>query len=138
MSVQPTVPFYSVREITVATLDGYSYRFEPNTPIQVANTREVVKALKANGCIPYDENATDGNGSNLKLTTVQDSTEAAFEARKVMILDAIEKLIEADDKTAFTNTGAPQVKAIMALTGIEVLKNQERDAMWKLYRAERM
>lgn len=138
MSVQKTVPFYSPRDITVATLDGYSYRFEANVPQEVANTRNVISALKSSGCIPYDETAADGNGANIKLTTLEDSTEAAFEARKIMILDAIDKLVEADDKTAFTNTGAPQVKAIAALTGIEGLKNQERDAMWKLYKAERM
>lgn len=130
MSVEKTIPYVSLRDIVVPTLDGYALRFESGVPTQVPNFKHTIAAVQAAGCVPADEVKV-----RVKSTTVEEATEAEQNARRDQILVAIGVLKEKGDPIDFNRTGSPQVRSLEAITGFKDISNAERDKAWKAFQA---
>lgn len=131
MSVQNTVPYISLREVTVATTDGYAFRFEANKTLFIPNQRSIIAAVVAAGCAPVTKE------DKPELKTQDDVKDEDVAERKIALFAALDVIIERQEPTDFTRGNVPQVRALETISGIEGIKNAERDAIWKEFKVER-
>ena len=131
MSVEKTIPYVSLREIVVTSLDGYSLRFEPGVPVNVPNFKHTIGAVQAAGCVPADEVQV-----RIKTSTVEEASEAEQAARQAQIIAAIGVLVDKKDPIDFNRSGSPQVRSIETIVGFDI-SNMERDKAWKAYQASK-
>lgn len=131
MSVEKTIPYVSLREIVVTSLDGYSLRFEPGVPVNVPNFKHTIGAVQAAGCVPADEVQV-----RIKTSTVEEASEAEQAARQAQIIAAIGVLVDKKDPIDFNRSGSPQVRSIETIVGFDI-SNTERDKAWKAYQASK-
>lgn len=131
MSVQSKIPYISLRDIVVATLDGYSIRFEKGKPVDVPNFKNVINAVNAAGCVPY----IDGDEKIAPVTrTFEHVTDEQSAARADAIRLAILAIVDRDLPVDFTRAGAPQTRSLETITGFDKISNAERDEAWKSYK----
>lgn len=132
MSVQKTVKYISMRDIVVATTEGYSIRFIANEPSDVPNYKRVIAAVGAAGCIPYEEAM---GLEKVRVKTIEQAKNDETSERLAMIIDGIGQLKERDNPIDFNRAGAPQTRSLEAVTGLDKISNAERDKAWDVFRA---
>lgn len=137
MSVQQTVPYISLKDQVVATTDGYALRFIAGEVTDVPNFRGVIKAVQAAGCVPAEEVGAQVLNKVKKAGTVEDHKEQETADRSALIQQAIIAIIDRGEPSDFTRNGSPQTRSLEQLTGLESIKNAERDAEWKKYQASK-
>lgn len=131
MSTLKKVPYISLRDIVVPTLDGYTVRFVKNVTTHVPNTRNVIKAVQAAGCVPVEDDAEAP-----KLKTIEDLNDDEVEKRKLALFAALDVIVERNEPTDFTNAGVPQTNSLETISGFQVSVT-ERNKVWKEFKAER-
>lgn len=132
MSVQKTVPYISLRDIVVATLEGYAIRFVASMPTDVPNHRGVIAAVQAAGCVPF----RDGDDKIKPISrTIEHANEDEVAARKEALYLAIQTILDRDNPVDFNRAGAPQTRSLETITGFDKISNAERDAAWKAFKA---
>jgi hypothetical protein len=130
MSVQQKVPYISLRDVVVATLDGYSIGFKANTTTYVPNSKRVIAAVQAAGCVPVTEDTEAP-----ELITIEQYSEEVAEERRIALFAAMDVIREREEPTDYTRNGAPQVRSLETISGFQI-SNTERDKVWKEYKAE--
>lgn len=135
MSVKQTVPYISLKDQVVATLDGYALRFVAGEVVDVPNFKNVIAAVQAAGCVPAEEVGAQVRDKITKTKTVEEHNAETAEERSAKIQMAILAIVHDSEPANFTRNGSPQTRALEQIAGIENIKNAERDAEWKKYLA---
>ena len=135
MSVQNTIPYISLRDIVVATTDGYALRFVAGEPTEVPNYKTVIQAVKSAGCMPVEEIGARVIATKTKTIDEVSAEEAAGRADAIQL--AIGAIVDGGQPIDFNRAGAPQTRSLEKLTGFEKISNAERDAAWKTYQANK-
>lgn len=135
MSVQKTIPYISLRDIVVATTDGYALRFTAGVPTEVPNYKGVITAVQAAGCMPVEE--VGARVVATKTRTIEDVTDEEAAKRADALQLAIGVIMERNDPIDFNRAGAPQTRSLEQITGFEKISNAERDKAWKAYQASK-
>lgn len=111
------------RNYTLNSLYGHSIRFEKGVPTKVPPS--VYNEAVAIGATPADGTDPDVLQDVPQKVTVQDPAE-----RAQLILDAVNKLAETNNRKDFTAAGSPTVKAVEKITEFDV-DAREIAAAWQ-------
>lgn len=131
MNAPDTIPYVSLRDIVVPTLDGYALRFVAGEPIQVPNFKNTIAAVAAAGCVPADEVKV-----RVKTSTIEEVSETAMLARADEVVAAIGALVAEGSAINFNRAGQPQVRSLEKILGYDITP-AERDAAWKTFQAQK-
>ena len=130
MSTSKTIPYVSLRDIVVPTLDGFAIRFIAGEPVQVPNYKNTIAAVQAAGCVPADDVKV-----RVKTSTIEEASEADQAKRASEVVAAIGVLVAEGNPIDFNRSGSPQVRSLEKILGYDI-SNAERDSAWKTYKAE--
>lgn len=130
MSVQ-SIPYLSLRDIVVATTEGYAIRFVAGQPVDVPNYKNVIQAVQSAGCMPVEE--VGARVVATKTKTIEEVSDAEAASRADAIQLAISAIVDGGQPIDFNRAGAPQTRSLEKLTGFEKISNAERDKAWKTY-----
>lgn len=113
------------RRFRLATTKGHAVQFEPDTPVYVPPP--VVADAVAIGAVSVDETVDITPKDPPKRNT--GPAEAADRERA--LINAFAKLVDANERRAFTAGGVPTTAAVEDLTGFEVSRKEINDAWAK-------
>lgn len=115
------------RDFTLTTIFGHSVEFKKGVPVRVP---PIIQAdARAIGAVPVG----DSEGVDLVPEAKADPVPDAD--RAVLILQAIEQIVEKDDRDDFTATGKPTTGAVSAIVGFKV-SSQDLTPIWAKFRAD--
>ena len=117
------------RNYTLATTKGHVIAFEKGKPTSVPKI--VYNEAIAIGAQPADGTDPDVLKDEKKSSAPQDPAE-----RNPLILAAIEKLIDRNDREDFTAAGSPSVDAVTKEVGFKV-SAKEIAGQWQEYHAQK-
>lgn len=107
------------RNKVLASTRGHTIEFIKGEPVEVPH--DMVSEVMAIGAIP-EEDLPEEN-------TLPDAEPADPQARKALIVDAMEKMALRNKREDFTASGLPDVRALKEIIGFGI-HHKERDALW--------
>lgn len=107
------------RNKTVSSTKGHTIEFIKDIPINVPT--EMHSEVMAIGAIPTEELPVE--------KTIDNPEPQDPEARKALIIGAIEALVLRGKREDFTASGLPDVRALREIIGFGI-NHKERDALW--------
>lgn len=107
------------RDKVLASTRGHTIEFIKGEPVEVPH--DMVSEVMAIGAIP-EEDLPEEN-------TLPDAEPADPQARKALIVDAMEKMALRNKREDFTASGLPDVRALKEIIGFGI-HHKERDALW--------
>lgn len=107
--------------LSIGLTSGHSLLIEPKGTTVPTHFR---RAAIAAGCIPV---GMDADEAELTLD--------AGDVRQQRIIEGIEKMLDGDDESDFSQDGKPDARKLSKVVGFMVSR-EERDAAWEKFEAE--
>ncbi len=105
------------RNYTHASVYGHAVRFKKNVPTVVPNV--IVRE-----CVALGAERSDGKDAIVEARPAADKAPQNVDDRMDAVLDAIESMLERNDREDFTGTGLPKVVSLTSEAGFKVDKTE--------------